>query len=97
MKKSDKKSKTEKAKTATPALYDCCWYEPSCYDLCCGGVCCCQALQMVLRDQQSSRGNGIYFFGLERGRSATFFKENVTEEERDDFTNQEDPLCHRSQ
>jgi hypothetical protein len=41
MKKSDKKVKTKKAKTATPALYDCCWYEPSYYDLCCGGVCCC--------------------------------------------------------
>lgn len=48
MGKSDKKAKTEKAKTATPALYDCCWYEPSCefdFDpLCCGGVCGCQAL-----------------------------------------------------
>ncbi len=61
MKKSDKKAKTEKAKTTTSALYDCCWYEPSCYDLCCGGVCGCQALQMVLRDQQSSRCEGPYF------------------------------------
>ncbi|HMK75320.1 MAG TPA: hypothetical protein VK568_03945 [Thermodesulfobacteriota bacterium] len=41
MKKSDKNAKTKKGKTATPALYDCCWYEPSHYDLCCGGVCCC--------------------------------------------------------
>lgn len=39
MKKSDKKAKTEKTKTAIPALYDCCWYEPSCYNL--GGVCDC--------------------------------------------------------
>jgi hypothetical protein len=38
MKKSDKKAKTKKAKTTTSALYDCCWYEPFCYDLCCGGV-----------------------------------------------------------
>jgi len=28
MKKNDKKAKTKKAKTATPALYDCCWHEP---------------------------------------------------------------------
>jgi hypothetical protein len=40
MKKTDKKSKT-KAKKATSAMYDCCWYEASCYDLCCGGVCRC--------------------------------------------------------
>jgi hypothetical protein len=41
MKKSDKKAKMEKTKTATPGLYDCCWNEPSCYDLCCGRVCGC--------------------------------------------------------
>jgi hypothetical protein len=45
MKKSDKKAKTKKAKTATAALYDCCWHEPSCefdFDpLCCGGGCGC--------------------------------------------------------
>lgn len=41
MKKSDKIAKTKKAKAATAASYDCCWDEPSCYDLCCGGVCCC--------------------------------------------------------
>jgi hypothetical protein len=41
MKKSDKKPKAKKAKTTTPALYDCCWYETSYNDLCCGGVCCC--------------------------------------------------------
>ena len=44
MEKSDKKAKTRKAKTATLALYDCCWYELSCkfyFDpLCCDGVCC---------------------------------------------------------
>ena len=41
MKKGDKKIKTKKSKTAIPALKDCCWYEPSSSDLCCGGVCCC--------------------------------------------------------
>ena len=41
MKKSDKKAKTKKTKTATAASHDRCWDEPSCYDLCCGGVCCC--------------------------------------------------------
>jgi hypothetical protein len=41
MKKIDKKSKAKKAETTAPALYDCCWYEPSYNDLCCGGVCCC--------------------------------------------------------
>jgi hypothetical protein len=41
MEKSDIKAKTKKAKTATPALYDCCWYEASSYDPCCGGICCC--------------------------------------------------------
>ena len=40
MKKTDKKSKT-KAKKATPTMYDCCWYEASCYDPCCGGGCRC--------------------------------------------------------
>ena len=58
MKKGDKKAKTKKAKTATPALYDCCWYEPSCefdFDpLCCGGVCGCQATQMVLSSPQEA-------------------------------------------
>jgi len=41
MKKNDKKTKTKKTKNTTPALYDCCWYEPSFYNLCCGGVCSC--------------------------------------------------------
>ena len=41
MKKIDKKAKTKKAKTTSPVLYDCCWYEPSANDLCCDGVCCC--------------------------------------------------------
>ena len=41
MKKSDEKVKAKKPKTATSDLYDCCWYEPSCDDLCCGGVCSC--------------------------------------------------------
>ncbi len=39
MKRSDRKVKTKKAKTIAPSLYDCCWYEPSSDDLCCGGVC----------------------------------------------------------
>ena len=39
MKKSDKK--TKQAKKNNPTLYDCCWYETSYNDLCCGGVCCC--------------------------------------------------------
>ena len=39
MKKNDKKAK--RTKTKTYSSYDCCWYEPSYYDLCCGGVCCC--------------------------------------------------------
>jgi len=39
MKKGYKKAKTKKAKTTTSGLYDCCWHEPSYYDLCCGGVC----------------------------------------------------------
>jgi len=41
MKKSDKKTRTKKAKMIAPGLYDCCWYEPSSYNLCCGGVCGC--------------------------------------------------------
>ena len=41
MNKNDKKSKAEKTKAATSAMYDCCWYEVSCYDPCCGEVSCC--------------------------------------------------------
>jgi len=41
MKKNDKKAKAERSKKATPSMYDCCWYEASYYDPCCGGVCCC--------------------------------------------------------
>jgi len=40
MKKIDKQAKMKKGKDATLALYDCCWHETSCYNLCCGGVCC---------------------------------------------------------
>ena len=67
MEKRDKKAKTKKAKTATAALYDYCWYEPSCefdFDPCCDDACCCQAEQMVLRDWQSSRCEGPYFCEL---------------------------------
>jgi hypothetical protein len=39
MKKSAEK--TKKPKTTASDLYDCCWYEPSCDNLCCGGVCSC--------------------------------------------------------
>ena len=40
MNKNEKKSKAKSEKTATSNLYDCCWYDPSCENLCCGGVCC---------------------------------------------------------
>ena len=41
MNKKDKKAKTKKVKDTVSTMYDCCWYEPSCYNLCCGDVCCC--------------------------------------------------------
>ena len=41
MKRIDKKTNSKEAKITAPALYDCCWYEPSGNDLCCGGICCC--------------------------------------------------------
>ena len=41
MKKVDKKMKSNKAKASVSEMHDCCWYEPSYYDLCCGGECCC--------------------------------------------------------
>jgi len=41
MSKIDKKPKTKKTKPIALTKYDCCWYDPSYYDLCCGGVCCC--------------------------------------------------------
>ena len=48
MNKNDKKAKTKKTKSTTSTMYDCCWYDPSCYNLCCGDVCCCcQAVEMV--------------------------------------------------
>ena len=40
MDKTDKKPKVKRAKTASSVGYDCCWYEPACYNLCCGDVCC---------------------------------------------------------
>ena len=39
MSRNGKKAKTKKTKDATLTTYDCCWYDPACYDLCCGGVC----------------------------------------------------------
>jgi hypothetical protein len=41
MNKKDKKLKTKKRGITTSTMYDCCWYDTSCYDLCCGGVCGC--------------------------------------------------------
>jgi hypothetical protein len=41
MKKKTERAKTKKSKTITSGLYDCCWYEPTCDHLCCGGVCSC--------------------------------------------------------
>jgi hypothetical protein len=34
------KAKKKEPKTTASDLYDCCWYEPPCDHLCCGGVCC---------------------------------------------------------
>ncbi len=44
MKKSDKtarmrKGKAKNSKTVAPGLYECCWYEPSSDNPCCGGAC----------------------------------------------------------
>ncbi len=41
MNKKNKKSKTKKAETKASNIYNCCWYDPSCYDICSGNVCCC--------------------------------------------------------
>ena len=40
MRKKDKKSETKRAKKQTLTMYDCCWYEPSYYRLCCDDVWC---------------------------------------------------------
>jgi len=40
MDKKNTKSKVKKGKAGAPGAYDCCWYEPACYNLCCGDVCC---------------------------------------------------------
>jgi hypothetical protein len=39
-KKEGKETKRTKANPTSPTLYDCCWVEPSCNQVCCGGVCC---------------------------------------------------------
>ena len=41
MNKNDKKAKTKKTKDKISTMVDCCWYDPRCYQLCCGDVCCC--------------------------------------------------------
>ena len=41
MEKRSREIKKKETKTAASGLYDCCWYEPPCNDLCCGGVCGC--------------------------------------------------------
>ncbi len=41
MEKTIRKSKRKEPKTAISDLYDCCWYEPPCDRVCCGGVCTC--------------------------------------------------------
>ncbi len=41
MRKRIEKAKRKEPKTPVSDLYDCCWYEPSCDNLCCGGVCGC--------------------------------------------------------
>jgi len=38
-KRTEKTNKKERERIAS-GLYDCCWYEPPCENLCCGGVCC---------------------------------------------------------
>jgi hypothetical protein len=40
MKKNVKKGKKEKTKTEAYIMYDCC-YDPCCYDIYWGDVCCC--------------------------------------------------------
>ncbi len=96
MNKNDKKAKTEKTKDRISTMYDCCWYDPSCYHLCCGDVCCCcQVGQMVLRDEQPSRGGGVYMFGMNPNPYTGFLRKG--KEERDDSKNQENSLCNRPQ
>lgn len=41
MKKKIERTKRKKSNTITSDLYDCCWYEPPCNQLCCGGICSC--------------------------------------------------------
>jgi hypothetical protein len=41
MKKKIERAKKKKPKTVNSDLYDCCWYEPPCDHLCCGGICSC--------------------------------------------------------
>ena len=65
MNKNDRKAKTRKAEDKISTMYDCCWYDPSCYNLCCGDVCCCcQAGQMVLQNGQLSKGGCLYMSGM---------------------------------
>ena len=61
MKKNYRKSKPTKSNTMSLSKNDWCWYDPSCFSLRCDDACYCQAEQMVLRDQQSSRCKGHYF------------------------------------
>jgi len=41
MEKKIERAKRKKSNTITSDLYDCCWYEPPCNQLCCGGICSC--------------------------------------------------------
>ena len=47
--KKGKRKDMRKERDPIQSSYDCCWVEPECSDLCCGGVCCCQLEQMDLQ------------------------------------------------
>jgi hypothetical protein len=58
MEKSTKKVIMKEGKTITPGMYDCCWYEPPCNSLCCGGVCCNSQLEGSLVLQKGGDKSG---------------------------------------
>jgi hypothetical protein len=48
MSQKEKRAKAKKVKETVSTMDDCCWYDPSCYNLCCGNVCCYEVVQVVL-------------------------------------------------
>ena len=90
MSKNKTKTKTKKTKDTVSTMYDCCWYDPACYHLCCGDVLLLRRCKWLFEVGNSPREYGIYCLRLKAKLYPTFFNEGADKrrrEEGDDSTN----------